>query len=169
VVVTDEGDMAARTKQLAKDLLDQLDEPESKERAEYQAQKEREDREALEKFYIATGQVKPEQVMQRALVELADQIERLNPPDGDFEAVEVPFTLHDRKAILRFGPSPSSPDKRYVELSIASESGLSTSSQWLEKATNAELVAYLRKPEVIADTIATSEELAQSLASHRLA
>jgi hypothetical protein len=166
--VTDEGDMAARSKQLAKDLLEQMDEPQSKERAEYEAQKEREDHEALERFYVATGQVKPEQVMQRALVELADKIERMNPR-GEFEPVEVPLTLGGRKAILRFAPSPSKPDKRYVELSIASESGLSTSSQWLDSGTNAELVAYLRKPEVIADTLATSEELAQSLASHRLA
>jgi hypothetical protein len=166
--VTDEGDMAARSKQLAKDLLEQMDEPQSKERAEYEAQKEREDREALERFYVATGQVKPEQIMQRALVELADKIERMNPP-GEFEPVEVPLTLGGRKAVLRFAPSPSKPDKRYVELSIASESGLSTSSQWLDSGTNAELVAYLRKPEVIADTLATSEELAQSLASHRLA
>ena len=84
------------------------DKPQSKERQEYETQKERE---ALERFHIATGQGKPEQVMQRALVELADKIERMNPP-GDFEPVEIPLTLGGRKGMLRFAPSPSKPGKR---------------------------------------------------------
>ncbi|MFO0980808.1 MAG: hypothetical protein U1E76_03500 [Planctomycetota bacterium] len=164
----DADDMAARSRQLAKDLLDDMDRPKSPEREAYEAQKEREDREALERFYIATGQLKPEQVAQRALVELADTIERI-APKATFEPVEVPVTLAGRKGVLRFAPSPSKPDKRYVELSISSESGLSTSSQWLESGTNEELAAYLRKPEVIAATIATAEELVQSLSRNRLA
>jgi hypothetical protein len=166
--VPDSDDITARSKQLAKDILDELDKPISKEREEQLAQKEREDREALERFYVATGQIKPEQVIQRALHELADHIERVNPP-GDFEAVEVPFPFKERRAVLRFAPSTTKPAKRVVELSISSESGLSTSSQCLDTGSNAELVAYLRKPEVVADTLATSEELSQSLSSHRLA
>ena len=50
------SDTVARSKQLAKDLLDALDKPISPEREVYDAQKEREDREALERFYRATGQ-----------------------------------------------------------------------------------------------------------------
>jgi hypothetical protein len=155
-------------KQLAKDLLDELDKPTSPEREAYEAQKEREDREALERFYIATGQVAPDQILGRALAELADKIERMNPP-GPFEAVELPFTIKGRKAVLRFAPSPTKPEKRYVELSIQSESGLSTSSQWLENGSNADLVTYLRKPEVIADTLSTVDELVESLSRNRLA
>ena len=94
---------------------------------------------------------------------MADTIERL-APEAAFEPVEISVTLAGRKGVLRFAPSPSKPDKRYVELSISSESGLSTSSQWLESGTNEDLVAYLRKPEVVADTIATAEELVESLA-----
>lgn len=165
----DPDDMAARSRQLAKNLLDEMDKPKSAEREAYEAQKEREDREALERFYIATGQVKPEQVAQRALAELADKIERLAPADATFEAVEVPLTLSGRKAVLRFAPSPSKPDKRYVELSVSSESGLSTSSQWLDSGTNADLITYLRRPDVVADTLATADELAQSLSRNRLA
>lgn len=160
--------MAARSKQLAKDLLDELDKPTSKEREEQLAQKEREDREALEQFYLATGQVTPEQVVQRALHELADAIERLDPA-GEFEPVEVSFAFKDRRAVLRFAPSSTRPAKRVIELSMASESGLSTSSQTLDTGSNAELVAYLRRPEVVGETLATSEELAQSLSSYRLA
>ncbi len=166
--VPDPDDMAARSRQLAKDLLDEMDKPKSPKCEAYEAQKERADREALERFYIATGQITPEQVAQRALAELADTIERMAPTSA-FEPVEVPVTLVGRKDVLRFAPSPSKPDKRYVELSISSESGLSTSSQWLESGTNEELVAYLRRPEVIAETIATAAELAQSLSRNRLA
>ena len=59
--------------------------------------------------------------------------------------------------------------ERIIELSVTSESGLSTSSQWLDTGASADLVAYLRRPETIAETIATAEELARSLSSHRLA
>ena len=52
--------MAARTKQLAKDPLDEMNKPKSAEREAYEGQEEREDREALERFYLAIGQVKPE-------------------------------------------------------------------------------------------------------------
>lgn len=159
-----------RSKQLAKDLLDELDKPISPEREAQLAEKERADREALEKFYIATGQIKPEQVMQRALAELADKIERMNAPvSGPFEQLELPIELKGRKGTLRFAPSPRKPENRYVELSIYSESGLSTSSQWLEQGTAEALVAYLRKPEVVADTLTTADELMESLSRNRLA
>ncbi len=162
-------DIAARSRQVAKDLLDEMDKPKSPEREAYEAQKGREDAEALERFYIATGQVKPQQVTQRALVELADRIERAAPTSADFEPIEITLTLVGRKAVIRFSPSPSKPDKRYVELSVSSESGLSTSSQWLDSGSNDDLIAYLRKPEVVADTLVTAEELVQSLSRNRLA
>ena len=158
--------MAARTKQLAKDPLDEMNKPKSAEREAYEGQKEREDREALERFYLATGQVKPEQGAQRALAHLADKIQRMTPT-ATFEPVEVPLTLAGRKAVLRFAPSPSKPDKRYVELSVSSESELSTSSQWLESGSNADLIEYLRRPDVVADTPATADELVQSLSRNR--
>ena len=49
------------------------------------------------------------------------------------------------------------------------ESGLSTSSQWLESGSNAELVAYLRRPDVVAETATTAGELMESLRHNRLA
>jgi hypothetical protein len=158
------------TKQLAKDILDELDKPTSPEREAQLAEKERADREALEKFYIATGQIKPEQVMQRALVELADKIERMKAPvSGPFDMLELPIEIKGRKGTLRFAASPRKAENRYVELSIYSESGLSTSSQWLEQGTAEALVAYLRKPEVVADTLTTVDELMLSLSRNRLA
>jgi hypothetical protein len=166
--VPDPNDMAARSRQFAQELLHEMDTPKTPEREVYEAQKAREDREGLEQFYIATGQITPEQVAQRALAELAAQIERMAPTSA-FEPVEVLVTLAGRQGVLRFAPSPSQPDKRYVELSLASESGLSTSSQWLASGTNEELVAALRRPEVIAETLATAVELAQSLSRNRLA
>ena len=86
-------------------------------------------------------------------------------PTATFEPVEVPLTLAGRKAVLRFAPSPSKPDKRYVELSVSSESEFSTSSQWLESGSNADLIEYLRRPDVVADTPATADELVQSYQS----
>jgi hypothetical protein len=57
--MTDADDMAARTKQLAKDILEELDAPVDPERVAYEAKKDRDDREALERFYVATGQKQP--------------------------------------------------------------------------------------------------------------
>ncbi len=162
--------MAAPTKDLAKEILDELDKPTSPEREAQQAEKERRDREALEKFYIDTGQVKPEQVMQRALAALADQIERMNPPaTGPFDTFELPIEVKGRKGTLRFAASPRKAENRYVELSVYSESGQSTSSQWLEQGTAEALVSYLRKPEVVVDTLTTVDELMISLSRNRLA
>ena len=99
---------------------------------------------------------------------LAETIERMNS-DGPFEPVELKFCYKGRNGILRFAPSPNKPDRRYVELSINTESDLSTSSQWLDNGTNAELVNYLRKPEVVADTIRLADEAIISLARNNLA
>jgi hypothetical protein len=49
-------DLDARSKQLAKDLLDALDREDDPDRLAYAVQKEREDRAALERFYVQTGQ-----------------------------------------------------------------------------------------------------------------
>ena len=49
-------DLDARTKQLAKDLLEALDSEDDPDRLAYAVQKEREDRGALERFYVRTGQ-----------------------------------------------------------------------------------------------------------------
>ena len=49
-------DLDARTKQLAKDLLEALDQEDDPDRLAYAIQKEREDRAALERFYLQTGQ-----------------------------------------------------------------------------------------------------------------
>ena len=49
-------DLDARSKQLAKDLLEALDREDDPDRLAYAVQKEREDRAALERFYVQTGQ-----------------------------------------------------------------------------------------------------------------
>lgn len=49
-------DLDARTKQLAKDLLEALDSEDDPDRLAYAVQKEREDRAALDRFYVQTGQ-----------------------------------------------------------------------------------------------------------------
>ncbi len=49
-------DLDARSKQLAKDLLEALDREDDPDRLAYEIQKEREDRAALEQFYVRTGQ-----------------------------------------------------------------------------------------------------------------
>jgi hypothetical protein len=51
-----DDDRDARIKQLAKDLLDALDGEDDPDRLAYAIQKEREDRAALERFYVQTGQ-----------------------------------------------------------------------------------------------------------------
>lgn len=49
-------DLDARSKELAKDLLDALDREDDPDRLAYAVQKEREDRASLERFYVRTGQ-----------------------------------------------------------------------------------------------------------------
>ena len=153
----------------AKDVLEEMNKPPSAEREAYEAQKEIEDRAAIEKMYIATGQYEPTKLFTRLLAIMAETIEKLDPPPGPFEPVELELKYKGRRGVLRFAPSPSKAERRYVELSINSETNLSTSSQWLDNGTNAELVTYLRRPEVVADTIATADEAIISLARNNLA
>src|SRR5215211_5783065 len=49
-------DLDVRTKQLAKDLLEALDREDDPDRPAYEVRKEREDRAALGRFYVQTGQ-----------------------------------------------------------------------------------------------------------------
>lgn len=153
----------------AKDVLEAMNEPASAERQAYEAHQERAERVELEKLYIATGQVEPTPMFTRLLAIMADTIEALNPPDGPFATVELALRYRGRKGVLRFAASPNKADRRYVELTIFSESGLSTSSQWLDNGSNAELVTYLRRPDVVADTITTADEAIISLARNNLA
>lgn len=153
----------------ARDVLEEMDKPPSAEREAYEAQKEREDRAATERMYIATGQYEPQKLFTRLLAIMAETIEKLAPAPGPFEPIELELKYKGRRGILRFAPSPGRADRRYVELSINSESNLSTSSQWLDSGTNAELVTYLHRPEVVADTIATADEAIISLARNNLA
>jgi hypothetical protein len=75
-------------------------------------------------FHVATGQIAPESVVGRASKELADRLERMDP--GDLEPIELPFTIGVRKAVVRSAPSPSGANRRYVELSLATEKELMT-------------------------------------------
>lgn len=165
-----DDDLTSRAKQFAKDVLDEMDQPISPERAAAQARKEREDAASLERFYIATGQYDdPKEMFAKLLGLMAEAIEQLDPPDGPFETIELALQYKARKGVLRFAASPNKPNRRNIELSIDSESGLSTSSAMLDTGTNAEIVQYLRKPELVAEMIATADEAIVSLARNRLA
>jgi hypothetical protein len=74
--MSDADDMAARSRQLAKDLLDALDAPDDPAVLAHLEQKEREDVAALEAFYIRTGQKpKPKYARTTAEMEFAAQLE----------------------------------------------------------------------------------------------
>ncbi len=164
-----DDDLTSRAKQFAKDVLEEMDKPISPERAAALARKEREDAELAERFYISSGQYEGEELFAKLLAIMADAIEKLDPPAGAFDAIELALKYKQRKGVLRFGPSPNKPERRYIELSIDSESGLSTSSAMLDTGTNTEIVTYLRRPELVAEMLATAEERIVSLARNRLA
>jgi hypothetical protein len=163
------SDQPDHAQEFARWVLDEMNKPKSPEREAYEAQKEIEDRAAIDRMYIATGQYEPETLLTRLLAIMAEIIERLDPPDGPFEPVELKLMYKGRKGVLRYAPSPNKPDRRYVELSFNTESDISTSSVWLDNGTNAELVKYLRRPEVVADAIRLADEAIISLARNRLA
>jgi hypothetical protein len=160
--------MAAQSRQLARDLLDELGKPKSGEREAYEARKEGEDREALEQVYRRTGQGKPDSI-QQAIAALVQRIEEMPPGATMIEPIEVPLTIAGRQAVLRFAASPSKPDRRFLDLTVWSESGFSTSAQWLSNGSGDQVMAHLRRPEMAADIQSTAEELIQSLDRHRLA
>jgi hypothetical protein len=164
-----DDDHLTPAQKFARDVLEEMDKPATPEQLAYEAQRDLEERRANEKMYIATGQYEPTKLFTRLLAIMAETIEKLDPPPGPFEPVELELKYKGRRGILRFAPSPSKADRRYVELSINSETNISTSSQWLDNGTNAELVTYLRRPEVVADTIATADEAIISLARNNLA
>jgi hypothetical protein len=100
--------------------------------------------------------------------ELAARIERL-PETCEFEAVEEAFVHGGRRAVLRCAPSPAAPERvRYAELRVASESGQSTTSQWLLAGSNGELAAYLRWPETVEDIPRHIRGLVETQRQHRM-
>ena len=106
--MTDSDDMAARSKKLAKTILDALDEPESPERKAYEEQKDRDDREALDKFYALTGQ-KPQ------------------PPKGDAR-----FYLRDGSVTDEATWSAKQDDPAYLQVDKTTlPNGLWVSTIWI--------------------------------------
>jgi hypothetical protein len=80
---------------------------------------------------------------------LAARIDQL-PEAGEFDMIEETFDHNGRRVVLRCAPSPADPERvRYAELRVASESGQSTTSQWLLAGSNEELAAHLRWPETV--------------------
>ena len=107
-------------------------------------------------------------VIAAVLRELAAQIELL-PETGEFGAIEQPFVHGDQRVVLRCAPSPADPErKRFVELRVGSESGQSTTSQWLLAGSNGELGAYLRWPETVEDIPRHIRELVVTQQQHRM-
>ena len=112
--------------------------------------------------------VTAEPTVAAAAHELAARIERL-PDTGEFGTLEQAFVHADRRAVLRCAPSPADPERmRFVELRVASESGQSTTSQWLLAGSNGELAAYLRWPEAVEDIPRHIRELVESQQRHRM-
>lgn len=107
-------------------------------------------------------------VVAAAVNELAAQIERL-PHTDEFGAIEHAFVHANRRASLRCAPSPADPEQiRFVELRVTSESGQSTTSQWLLAGSNDELAAYLRWPETVEDIPRHIRELIETQQQHRM-
>lgn len=103
-----------------------------------------------------------------ALHELAARIERL-PETGEFGAAEQAFVHAGRRAVLRCAPSPADPERvRFVELRVTSESGRSTTSQWLLAGSNGELAAHLRWPETVGDIPRHIRGLVEAQQQHRM-
>jgi hypothetical protein len=99
---------------------------------------------------------------------LAARIDGL-PDAGEFGAVEQAFAHAGRRAVLRCAPSPADPERvRYAELRVTSESGQSTTSQWLLAGSNGELAAYLRWPETVEDIPRHIRGLVESQQQHRM-
>ncbi len=165
-----EPEITTRSKRLAQDILDELDRPISNERAAQLARKEEEDRASLERFYVTSGQAEPEAILARRLTELVDAIERADPPrTGTFAPIEMSFPMPGRRAALRFAASPSKAERRYVELSVGTPSGISTSSSWLDIGTHDDLLAWLRTSEALAAAVRAFAGALESLERNRLA
>ena len=112
--------------------------------------------------------VTAEPVVAAVAHELAARIERL-PRTGEFESIEEAFVHADRRAVLRCAPSPADPERtRFVELRVASESGLSTTSQWLLAGLNGELAAFLRWPETVENIPRHIRGLVEAQQQHRM-
>ena len=103
-----------------------------------------------------------------AVHELAAGIDR-QPDTGEFETIDQAFIYANRRAVLRCAPSPADPERmRFIELRVASPTGLSTTSQWLLAGSNGELAAYLRWPETVADIPRHISELVETQQQHRM-
>jgi hypothetical protein len=82
---------------------------------------------------------------------MGDWIE-LTEESGSVEPVALPFTCRGRPMHLGFAPVPSRPDRFCVELTIRHTASVATGqSQMLEQGAREDLVAFLRRPQVVAE------------------
>lgn len=155
----------ARTRELARLILDEMDRPTSPEREASLARREREDAEALAHSYRLSGQRAA--TVAEAVNALAYAVETL-PPDGPFDEIEVVIAgLCGYKSSLSMGPLPGTgPCRRSVVLAVHAPSGSGRSSRCLASGTNVELAAYLRRA-TAAEIGSVVEELARSLQRDR--
>src|SRR4051812_45919348 len=105
--------MATRSKKLAKDLLDGLDKPDDPARQAYDAEKEIADKQALDDFYVRTGQKKKASAAAAAAGRLAERLA------GAAGTVDEDVSEH---VALRFGSLPSS-GEQYVQVRVTTASG----------------------------------------------
>jgi hypothetical protein len=104
-----------------------------------------------------------------ALQDLADRVQVLMPV-GAFPPVEVALvTAAGIPARLRFLPLVGRLDgDRAVEVQAVTPSGLSTSTRFLTRASNEQILATLRRSDTAEQVAAIIPELVEALQRHRL-
>lgn len=156
--VSDADDMANRSKKLAKDLLEAMDKPDDPARQAYEAEKEIADKEALDDFYVRTGQKKKASAAGGAATRLAGRIA------GASGTVDEQVSEH---VALRFGALPSG-GEQYVQVRVTTASGGSTSSQFLARGSATELAAKLGSADVAKEIEDTAAALVEQQRQQRL-
>jgi hypothetical protein len=146
----------SKAQQFAHDVLEEMDKPMSKEREEYEARKEQEDRIGYLQLYLKTGQITAEEIVEQAVTKLIREIEKLGPLEK-FDKIEVPLLVANQKAALLYTPSTSAKNlhRRYVQLAVWTKSCQTT---FLDTGTHEEMLAYLRRPTIVAEVIKTGRD-----------
>jgi hypothetical protein len=134
-----------------------------------EAAKEAEDRVALEKFYVETGQKGANETIEQAIAKmvrhLAERIGRDAADLGEVKPILQPLPSPDPfgSAELSFGSLPAPERSRALTVRIENPNGKSTAPEVLKRGSNGEIVAYLRDPHTPVALVGVMKKLVETL------
>lgn len=131
----------------ANEPIEDMDAPTPREREKQRALKERQDQLAAFRLQVETKQMTRKEIVKRTLAQLIARIETQNP-EFAISPIDVPVLIGSSLGTLRYGSSTMNRRDRYAQLMVWGGDLESRSPKWTESGTQAEMLAFFRRPDI---------------------